>query len=187
MAAELTSDMWYALQVRARWEQTTATALSGKGYEILLPVHKAQRRWTGRKRNLVTPLFPGYVFCRFDASNRLPVLVTPGVISIVRRGQVPAPVEASEISALQILMSSGACVEPWPYLEVGQRIRIESTALNGVEGILVGFKGERRIVVSVSLLRRSIALEIDKALVHPVQDRGVNLMRPLAVSDALVG
>ena len=187
MTAELNAANWYALQVRARREQSTAMVLSGKGYETLLPTQKAWRRWSGRTRNVVTPLFPGYVFCRFDASNRLPVLVTPGVISIVRRGCVPAPVEASEICALQILMSSGASVEPWPYLEVGQRVLIESSALSGLEGILVGFKGSRRIIVSVSLLRRSIALEIDKFLVRPVQDRAVNLMRPLAVPDALVG
>lgn len=183
----MNNESWYALQVRARWEQATATVLSGKGYETLLPVQKARRHWTGRTKNVVTPLFPGYVFCRFDASNRLPVLVTPGVISVVRRGCVPAPVEASEISALQLLMSSGVSVEPWPYLEVGQRVLIEATALHGLEGILVSFKGARRIVVSVSLLRRSIALEIDKFLVRPVQDRGVSLTRPLAVPDAVVG
>jgi transcription antitermination factor NusG len=187
MAADLNSVKWYALQVRARWEQSTATVLSGKGYETLLPTFKARRRWTGRERDVVAPLFPGYVFCQFDASNRLPVLVTPGVISIVKRGQIPAPVETSEISALQILMSSGVRVEPWPYLEVGQRVLIESSALSGVEGILIGFKGERRVVVSVGLLRRSIALEIDKVLVRPVEDRGVNLIRPLAAPDALIG
>jgi transcription antitermination factor NusG len=82
---------------------------------------------------------------------------------------VPIPVEAAEISAIQTLVSSGLPVEPWPYLEVGQKVRIEDHALQGVEGILIGFRGSRRIVVSVTLLRRSVALEIERARVSPVR------------------
>ena len=116
------------------------------------------------------PLFPSYLFCRFDVWKRLPILVTPGVVGIVSRGRVPIAVEQSEISAIQAMVSSGAKAEPWPYLEVGDRVRVEDTALRGVEGILLGIKGSRRVIVSVSLLQRSVALEIDRALVTPVRE-----------------
>jgi transcription antitermination factor NusG len=161
---------WFAVQVRTRWEQSTAKILSGKGYEILLPTYEMERRWGGRNRTVETPLFPGYVFCRFDVLKRLPILVTPGVISVVSRGRVPVPVEHSEIAAIQTLVASGVQAEPWPYLEAGERVRIEDTALRGVEGLFLSLKGSRRVVVSVSLLQRSVALEIDRALVTPIRE-----------------
>jgi transcription antitermination factor NusG len=111
------------------------------------------------------------VFCNFDARQRLPILVTPGVISVVGQGRVPQPVDDREIEAIQTVVSSGLQAEPWPYLEIGQKIRIEQESLNGLEGILINFKGNHRIVVSVSLLRRSVALEIDRNLVQPVDER----------------
>jgi transcription antitermination factor NusG len=162
---------WFAVQVRARWEQSTAKILSGKGYEILLPTFEVERRWGGRKRTLQLPLFPSYVFCRFDVLKRLPILITPGVVGIVSRGRIPIPVERTEIAALQKLVSSGAQAEPWPYLAVGDRVRIEDTTLRGLEGILIAFKGGHRVVVSVSLLQRSVALEIDRASVSAIDPR----------------
>jgi transcription antitermination factor NusG len=159
---------WFALQVRTRWEGSTALLLSGKGYQTFLPTYKTRKRWKGRVRDVESALFPGYVFCQFDALKRLPILVTPGVISVVGQGRIPQPVEAGEIAAIQTIVSSGFRAEPWPYLELGQKIRIEQDVLQGLEGILVSFKGSHRIVVSVSLLRRSIALEIDRSCVKPL-------------------
>lgn len=159
---------WFALQVRTRWESSTAVLLSGKGYQTFLPTYKANKRLKGKTREIDLALFPGYVFCNFDAHKRLPILVTPGVISVVGQGRIPQPVDDREIEAIQKVVSSGLQAEPWPYLEIGQKIRIEQDSLNGLEGILVSFKGNHRIVVSVSLLRRSVALEIDRTLVQPV-------------------
>ena len=159
---------WFALQVRTRWERTTASVLSNKGYEILLPVYELEKRWAGGTKTVSAPLFPGYVFCRFDITKRLPILVTPGVISVVGQGRIPTPIDPKEMSAIQTLVSTGVTAEPWPYLEVGQKVRIEDSSLQGMEGILIAFKGSRRIVVSVSMLRRSVALEIDRARVTPV-------------------
>ena len=159
---------WYALQIRSRWESSTALLLSGKGYQVLCPTYKTTKRWSGRSKEVTAPLFPGYVFCQIDALKRLPVLVTPGVIAVVSRGRVPLPVGDSDVHAIQKLVASGFQAEPCPYLEVGQRVRIESDALEGLEGILTCFKGSNRIVVSVSLLRRSVALEIDRFCVRPV-------------------
>src|SRR5258708_2142276 len=178
-------DQWYALQVRARWENSTATLLSGKGYRTLLPTFTAKGARNGRSREVTAPLFSGYVFCQFDAINRLPILVTPGVIAVVGRGRIPIPVEDYEIQAIQKVVFTGLPVEPWPYLEVGQQVRIERGALCGVEGILTGFKGVSRIVLSVSLLRRSVALEIDRfqvSAMHPVRTA---VVQPLPISPLL--
>jgi transcription antitermination factor NusG len=159
---------WYALQVRTRWESSTSVLLAGKGYQTLLPTYQMKKSWSGRQRLVNTPLFPGYVFCQFDVHDRLPVLVTPGVIAVVGRGKVPVPVEDGEVAAIQTVVTSGFPAEPWPYLEIGQKVRIESDSLHGLEGILINFKGNDRIVLSVSLLRRSVALEIDRSSVRPV-------------------
>lgn len=168
MSAGTDVPSWFALQVRTRWESSTAILLSGKGYQTLLPTYQTNKRWNGRLRQLNAPLFPGYVFCQFHALNRLPILVTPGVIAVVSRGRVPVPVDDAEIAAIQTIVSSGLRAEPWPYLEIGQRVRIESDALSGLEGLLIKIKGNQRIVVSVSLLRRSVALEIDRCCVRPL-------------------
>lgn len=175
-------ERWYALQLRTRWESSTASLLSLKGYETFLPTSKTLRQVRGKSSVHETPLFPGYVFCRFNACNRLPVLVTPGVIAVVGRGRIPVPVEDSEIESIQKAVSTGLYVEPWPYLEIGQMVRIEDGALAGIEGILTGFKGIHRIVLSVSLLRRSVALEVDRSAIHPIlsthttEDCGVGVL-----------
>lgn len=168
MSTEPSGNRWYALQLKTRWESSTASLLSAKGYQIFLPICRAWKQGRGRSTVSEAPLFPGYVFCRFDAHNRLPVLVTPGVIAVVGRGRIPVAVEDSELEAIQKVVSTGLRVEPWPFLEVGQLVRIEEGALRGIEGIMTGFKGSRRIVVSVSLLRRSVALEIDRTEVSPI-------------------
>jgi transcription antitermination factor NusG len=167
---------WFVLQVRSRWENTTATLLQGKGLETLLPTYTTKRRWSDHSKQVEAPLFPGYVFCRFDVHNRLPVLITPGVISVVGRGKIPVAVDESEILAIQTVIRSGIKAEPWPYLEVGDRVRIKDDVFDGIEGILTSFKGSQRVVISVTLLRRSVALEIDRACILPVGSRRTDLV-----------
>ena len=186
---DLGSDVrrWYALQVRTRWESSTAVLLSGKGYETLLPTYKAKKHWNGKLRDVHAPLFPGYVFCQFEVQKRLPVLVTPGVISVVSSGKVPLPVDESEIAAIQTVVSTGLRAEPWPFLELGQKVRIESDPLRGLEGIVINFKGSQRIVLSVSLLRRSVALEIDQCCVRPVSPARPAALEPIGSHPVLQG
>ena len=160
---------WFALQVRSRWEATTSELLQGKGLETLLPTYTTKRRWSDRYKIVEAPLFPGYVFCRFNVHNRLPVLITPGVISVVGRGKVPVAVDESEILAIQAVIRYGVQSQPWPYLQVGTRGRIKDDVLDGMEGILTSFKGNDRVVISVTLLRRSVALEIDRSRIHPAE------------------
>jgi transcription antitermination factor NusG len=187
MNVESDSQSWFAVQVRTRWEGSTALLLEGKGYQTFLPTFKSKKRWNGKFRETTAPLFPGYVFCQFDPLKRLPILITPGVLAVVGRGRIPVPVDDSEIVAIQNVVSSGLAAEPWPYLEVGQRVRIESEALEGLEGILTQVKGHQRIVVSVSLLRRSVALEIDRCFVKPIGPAYEPTMRTLAPGTILQG
>jgi transcription antitermination factor NusG len=156
---------WFALQVRTRREAFAAGQLAGKGYELFLPVYKSRRLWSDRIKELDTPLFPGYLFCRFDPQQRLPILKTLGVIQIIGRNRVPVPVDEQEITAIQRLVASGLPNQPWPFLSAGDKVRIESGALRGVEGILTGVKGSHRLVLAVSLLQRSVAVDIDSACV----------------------
>jgi len=164
-------DRWFALQVRTRYEASVASFLGGKGYEWFLPTYKERRRWSDRVKESDQALFPGYLFCRFDPQDRLPILKTPGLISIVGTARVPTPVHETEITALRTLVSSSLPRQPWPYLEAGERVRIEHGALAGLEGIYLHSKGADRLVLSVTLLQRSIAAEIDRNWVVPVRRR----------------
>lgn len=158
---------WFALQVRTRHETAIAGFLEAKGYEQFVPLYKFKKRWSDRIKVAEAPLFPGYLFCRLDPQYRLPLLKTPGVIQIVGCNRIPAPIDESEINAIQTLIASGLQTQPWPFLAVGERVRIESGALRGLDGIVVKMKDNHRLVVSISLLRRSVAVEIDSALVEP--------------------
>lgn len=160
---------WFALQVRTRHEPGVAGFLESKGYEIFLPLYTCRKRWSDRVKNVENPLFPGYLFCRFDAQERLPILKTPGVIQVVGYNRVPVPVEESEIQAIQTLTRSGLPNQPWPFLSVGDRVRIEAGPLRGCEGLLVEFRGNHRLVLSVTLLHRSVAVEIDSASVKALR------------------
>lgn len=169
MTPDRSPRMWYAIQTRVRREHLTSTLLAGKGYEVFLPTYVSEKQQRGQRKEVNSCLFPGYLFCHFDVQKRLPILVTPGVLGIVGLGRIPEPVSHLEISAIRSLVSSGMPAEPWPYLECGQRVRIKNHALHGVEGILVGHKGGHRLIVSVTLLRRSVALEIHRSNVVPTE------------------
>jgi len=158
------SCQWFALSTRSQREKMVASLLHSKGYEEFLPLYRSHRRWSDRTKAIEKPLFPGYVFCRFDVQKRLPILMTPGVRFIAGIGKTPLAVNESEMASLQHVVQSGLQVEPWPFLQVGQRVRIERGALQGLEGILMGFKKPHRLVVSVTLLQRSIAVELDGEL-----------------------
>jgi transcription antitermination factor NusG len=159
---------WFALRVRSRAEQVVAASLHSKGYEEFLPMYRVRNRWSDRLRDVDLPLFPGYVFCRFDPARRLPIITTPSVVSVVGLGKIPQPVETAEIEAIQALVKSGLAALPWPYLRAGAAVRIERGALEGLDGILTAVKNEYRVVLSITLLHRSVAVEIDRDWVSPI-------------------
>jgi transcription antitermination factor NusG len=162
---------WFALQVRSRYENIVVAHLDGKGYECFLPLHKSRRRWSDRFTEIEQPLFPGYVFCRLDPLNRFPIIVTPGVILIVGLGKTPVPIQEAEIAAIQAAVKAGLPSQPWPFLQIGQRVRIENGPLCGLDGILVDFKGHHRLLLSVTLLQRSIAVQVEHACVTPLPEQ----------------
>jgi len=169
LSHQLDPALWVALRVRGRFEKTVVTLLEQKGYESFLPLYKSRHRWSDRYKELDLPLFPGYVFCRFRLASRLPVMKTNGVLHIVGIGRHPVPVEESEIAAIQQLIKAGVSAQPWPYLRVGQDICIERGPLVGLKGKIVSLGPRHRLVVSVSLLQRSVAAEIDSAWVSPLK------------------
>jgi len=175
---------WFAVQVRTQREEGVAEYLTGKAYEWFLPTYKRRKLWSDRVREIHVPLFPGYLFCRFDPKDRLPILKTPGVIQIVGYNRVPVPVDEQEIAALQRLVASGLPNQPWPFLAVGDKVKIESGPLRGLEGILASVKGNHRLVLSVTLLQRSVAVEIDSAFVGSLRSARVPraALRPAVAS-----
>jgi transcription antitermination factor NusG len=161
---------WYAVRVRSNCEKAVLAALTGKGHEAFLPTYRSRRRWSDRYKEVETPLFPGYAFCRFDALRRLPILTTPGIVSIVGSSAGPIAIEEREIESVRAMVSSGLMIGPWPFLREGQFVAVESGPLAGVEGIIVSVKSQFRLVVSITLLQRSVAVEIDRAWVRPVSN-----------------
>jgi len=169
---------WYALRIRSRHEKVIAATLFDKGYEVFLPLHSCKPRWSDRIKEIELPLFPGYLFCRFDMQKRLPVLVTPGIIHIVGIGNQAMPIADDEIAAIQAIVVSRLEATPWPYLQIGQSVRIEQGPLLGLEGILLGLKKPYRLIVSVTLLQRSVAVEIDHDWVSPLSQAPVHVSPP---------
>ena len=164
---------WYVLQCWVRKESLIAANLERQGFECFLPKYKTIRKWSDRNKEVEQPLFPGYIFCRFEYSQRRPAIVTPGVLQVVGCGKKPLPVEDREIEAIQLAIASELATQPWPYLEIGEKVRIHTGKLLGLEGILINFKGNHRVVLSVSLLQRSVALEVDLDWVVSLEKSGV--------------
>ena len=158
---------WYALKVRTKGESKPYDVLIAKGFETFLPTYIDVRKYSDRLRKVSAALFPGYLFCRFDAEHRLPILSTPGVEAIVGIGGIPHPMEEGEILVIRRVIQSEAAV-PWPYLKEGDRVRVQYGSLQGIEGTLIKVKGVSRLVISIHLLQRSISFEIDREWVRPL-------------------
>lgn len=125
----------------------------------------ARRQWSDRIRVLQLPLFPGYLFCRFEPADRAAVLAIPGVVLLVGSGKTPLPIDPSEIESIRLAVTSGLRVQPWNRLQIGNTVRIERGPLSGVQGVLLRFKGENHLILSVHLLQRGVAVELDESWV----------------------
>jgi len=154
-------EQWFALRVKSRFERCVATVAHNKGFEEFLPLYQCRRRWSDRFKSTELPLFPGYVLCRLHPDHRLPLLTIPGVLHFVGLGRTPVPIDDAEVAAIRTAVTSGLPVEPCSFLDVGQRVRVDFGPLAGLEGILVEMRKQHRIVVSLSLLKRSVAVEIE--------------------------
>lgn len=162
---------WYALRVKPRHEKAVAEALRAKGFEEFLPLYRERRRWSDRVREIETPLFANYTFCRFSPENRLGVLRVPGVVGVVKFGNTLAEVAPEEIDAVRSAAGSGRIVRPCEFLAAGQRVRIISGPLANVEGIFQRRGGADQLVVSVTILQRSVSVELESETVIPIPAR----------------
>jgi len=160
---------WYAVYTRYQHERSVATILAGKGFQVFLPTYRILRRWSDRKKEISLPLFPGYVFFVDRVGMRIQVLSTPGIHSIVASGKTPAAIPDDEIAAIRRAVESPARVLPHPFLRSGDRVRIRSGPLAGLEGIFCREKETCRVVLSVAILGRSAAVEVDASMIVLVQ------------------
>jgi transcription antitermination factor NusG len=175
---------WFALQTKPRHEKQVERLLTHKGYECCLPIYRQKRRWSDRVIEVELPLFPMYVFCRFVYPAIGKAISTPGVTRIVGFGGQPAEVEVEEIEALQLLGQSGLLREPWAHIPNGTLVHVETGPLTGVQGIICCSGDKRRLVISVTLLQRSVAIQLDKntlvaVIERPKKEKGVKKEKTL--------
>jgi transcription antitermination factor NusG len=143
-----------------------ARSLAYKGFEVFLPVYTRLCQWSDRTKELSAPLFPGYVFLRGELERQIRILTTPGVLGLVGFGGVPAIIPEEEIEAVRQTIACRARVEPYPFLKCGDWVRVKGGPLEGLEGILVRSKKQFRLVLSVQLLQKSVAVEVDGWMVE---------------------
>lgn len=164
---------WYALHTRHRHEKVVAQALSTKGFSVFLPLYTAVRCWRDQTRKLCLPLFPCYVFLRWGLERRLEIVTTPAVHGFVEFAGRPAVIPEAEIDGVRRMVESSLRVEPHPLLKSGYWVRIKYGPLAGIEGILVRKKNLFRLVLTVEMLGRSVAVEVESSMVERVTNRNV--------------
>jgi transcription antitermination factor NusG len=158
---------WYAVRTKPKHEQVVNQVLGAKGYERLLPTYNTRIQWADRVKEVQRPLFPSYLFCRFDAREQVPVLTTPGVIDIVRSAGSPAPVDEQQLASVRTAIESGYTCLPCPHSQIGSQIRIGFGPLAGVSGVLVEVRPRLRLILSVSNLNLAMMVEVDAGVLAP--------------------
>ncbi len=158
---------WYAAYTCAHHERRVAEQLEARGVEYFLPTYRSIWQWKDRRKDLQLALFPSYVFVRMRLRERLRVLQVPGVVDLVSFGGIPALLPDLEIETLRSGISDAVKIEPHPYRRVGRRVRIACGPLAGIEGILVRRKNNLRVVISIALIRSSVAVEVAENDVAP--------------------
>lgn len=154
---------WYAVYTSANHERSVSDQLVTRGVEHFLPQYELVRRWKDRKVRLRLPLFPGYVFVHLALRNRLRVLQVPGVVRLVGFDGHPVAVPEEEVTRVRRFLNEGFHAEPHRYLQAGRRVRVKAGPLAGIEGIFLRARNKCRIVISLDLIMRSIAVEVDRA------------------------
>lgn len=159
---------WYALYTCANREKRVADQLDAQGIEHFLPCYDSLRRWKDRKVRLSLPLFPGYVFVHLPLRNRVQVLQVPGAVKLVGFNGQPAALPEGDIETLRLGLGRELGAEPHPFLKVGRRVRVRSGPFEGLLGILTRRKSKTRLVISLELIMRAIAVEVDESDLEPV-------------------
>jgi transcription antitermination factor NusG len=172
--------VWYAVHTRHQHEKLVARTLANKGFEVFLPLYTEARQWRDRTKMVELPLFSCYVFLRGDLDRRLAIVTTPGVHGMVVSAGKLAGIPEEEIQAVRSVVENRVNVEPHPFLKCGDLVRVKSGALRGLEGFLVRKKGQTRLIISVTLLERSVAAEVDASTVERVAGLQVATVAPFA-------
>ena len=169
---------WFALQTRSRHEKIVRRELTNRNIEQFLPTVKRLSEWKDRKKEIEFPLFPGYCFARFSLHNRLAVLQSPGVVHIV--GAVrPEPIPDLEIESLKIVLNNRTRYELYPYLKEGCLVEVTKGPMQGLKGVFVRHARSSRLVISINLIQRAVAVEVDASTVVPAEcDHALNGKRP---------
>lgn len=167
-AAAGAAERWYAIWTRSRHEQVVSQQLAEKQVTVFLPTVTRWSRWKDRKKQIQFPLFPGYVFARFDALDRLAILKCSGVVSIVSFNGEPAPVSDREIANIQTLIESTLSYDPCPMIKTGQMVEVTHGPLRGVVGRLKRKGSQARLVLSVDLIGQAVSVQVDAADVRPM-------------------
>ena len=160
---------WYALYTCSRHEKCVAQQIEQRSIACFLPLYRSLRRWKDRRKEVELALFPGYVFVRIALEDRLRVLALTSVVGLVSFNGRPAALPEAEIEQLRQRLARGS-VEPHPYLRVGRRVRVRGGPMQGLEGIIVRRKDRCRLVFSLDLIMRSVAVEVDEGDVEPVAE-----------------
>ena len=170
IAVDAPEHLWYAVYTRHQHEKLAARNLQLKKFEVFLPLFDVAHQWKDRTKKLSLPLFPGYVFLHAALAQRVELLSTPGVGALVVFGGRPAVIPEEQIGAVRRAIECKVQVEPFPYLRLGDRVRVMQGPLEGVEGILARARGgARRLILSVEMLQRSVAIEVEMSAVEPVR------------------
>ena len=178
---------WYAVCTRHQHEKAAARILEYKEFEVFLPLYKTRHRWKDRIKEVSLPLFPGYLFVRDGLERCLPILTTPGICSIVSCGGRPTTIPSSEIEAVRRIVESTLRVEPHPFLKSGDWVRVKYGPIAGVEGILLRNKNIARLVLSVEMLGKSAAVEVDATHVERIPARALRIDLNLRTNAISVG
>jgi transcription antitermination factor NusG len=154
---------WYALYTRHQHEKSVEQFLNRKGFQVLLPLYRSERRWSDRKQVVSLPLFPNSLFIETDIQRRVEILRVPGVCWFVANSNGPIKMASEEIETVRKLSECPAKIEPYPYLECGSDVRVQKGPLAGLRGTLVRTKNGQRVIVSLTLLQKSAAVELDRS------------------------
>ena len=157
---------WFALRCRSNFEYVVAAALEGRGYSVFLPTIPNS---AGRRRSNNKALFPGYVLARFDWLDRLPVLTVPGLLHIVGNGKQPLPIPEDEVDSLRIAINANLSVRKTPYVSTGEDVLVTCGPLAGARGIVCSAEDGQRLVVSISILQRSVSVELRTSWIQPLR------------------
>jgi transcription antitermination factor NusG len=161
--------LWYAGYTVSRHEKRVAEHFAQRGVEHFLPLYETIHRWNNGRHRVQLPLFPGYIFVRIALQDRVRVLEVPGFVRLVGFNSLPVPLPEADINSMKEALTRGVLAKPYPYLTVGTRVEIRNGPLQGMNGILLRRQNKCRVVISVDLIMRSMAVEVEASDVVPIR------------------